>query len=105
MTPIKHHVAQRQVPPSPFVLNLNPRTKCISVVEKRYKYFTEDTSDDLNRDWFVHDKPWPIMLTGRALWIAFAKEGPIGSDIFDAIIKLLQEEDASMYKEAGCNER
>ena len=56
-------------------------------------------------DWFVHDKPWPIMLTGRALWIAFAKEGPIGSDIFDAIIKLLQEEDESMYKEAGCNER
>ena len=48
-TPIKRHVAQRQIPPSPFDLNLNPRTKCISVVEKRFRYFIEDESQDLDR--------------------------------------------------------
>ena len=48
-TPIKRHVAQRQIPPSPFDLNLNPRTKCISVVEKRFRYFIEDESPDLDR--------------------------------------------------------
>ena len=49
VTPIKRHVVQRQVPPSPFDLNLNPRTKCISVIEKRFKYFKEEDSDDLER--------------------------------------------------------
>ena len=48
-TPIKRHVAQRQIPPSQFDLNLNPRTKCISVVEKRFRYFIEDESPDLDR--------------------------------------------------------
>jgi len=47
--PIKRHVVQRQVPPSPFDLNLNPRTKCISVIEKRFKYFKEEDSDDIER--------------------------------------------------------
>ena len=49
VTPIKRHVVQRQVPPSPFDLNLNPRTKCISVIEKRFKYFKEEDSVDLER--------------------------------------------------------
>ena len=57
------------------------------------------------RIWFAHDRPWPIRLTGRDLWIAFAMEGPIGTSIVDAMIRLVQEEDTAMYKDAGCNER
>ena len=41
VTPIKCHVAERQVPPSPFELNLIPRTISISVIEKMYKKFEE----------------------------------------------------------------
>ena len=57
------------------------------------------------RNWFVHDNPWPIRLTGRQLRVAFADGGPIETEVVDAIIRLLQEEDTWMYKEAGCNER
>ena len=49
VTPIKRHVYQRQIPPSPFDLNLTQRTISISLIEKRYEYFQEDVSEDLCR--------------------------------------------------------
>ena len=48
-TPIKRHVVERPVPPSPFDLNLTQRTISISLIEKRYEYFQEDVSEDLCR--------------------------------------------------------
>ena len=49
ITPIKRHVAKRQVPPSPFDLNLVPAAKGITIIEKKYKNFIEDYSDNLNK--------------------------------------------------------
>ena len=53
----------------------------------------------------MHDKPWTIKLIGRELWMAFVKRGPISTELFDAITRLLQEEDATMYRDSGCQER
>lgn len=104
-TPIKRHVVERHVPPSPFDLNLIPRTKSISVIEKVYKNFVAEDSSAPNRIWFNHDDPWPLTLTGQQLWKAFVGEVPITTEIVDAIIRLLQEEDPLMYKDCGCDER
>ena len=48
-TPIKRHVVERHVPPLPFDLNLIPRTKSISVIEKVYKNFVAEDSSAPNR--------------------------------------------------------
>ncbi|XP_039774929.1 uncharacterized protein LOC120642275 isoform X3 [Panicum virgatum] len=101
VTPIKCHVAERQVPPSPFELNLIPRTISISVIEKMYKKFEEEEPAALNSVWFEHDDPWTIRLTGYELWKGFVQSVPITTEIFDAIVRLLQEEDTSMYKDVA----
>ena len=49
ITPIKRHVAKRQVPPSPFDLNLVPASKGITIIEKKYRNFVEDYSDSLEK--------------------------------------------------------
>ena len=36
------------------------------------------------RNWFVHDNPWPIRLTGRQVRVAFADGGPIEIEVVDA---------------------
>lgn len=105
VTPIKRQVYQLQIPPSPFDLNLTQRTISISLIEKRYEYFHEDVSEDLSRTWFHHEDPWAISLTGVELKSAFVKPGNISTNIFDAIIMLLQEEDTTMYKLCGCDQQ
>jgi len=102
VTPVKRHVAERRVPPSPFDLNLNPRTKSITFIEKMFQHFVEEEYAVLNRVWFRHDEPWTLSLTGRQLWVAFAKSVLINTETFDAIIRLLQEEDIMMYKDCCC---
>ena len=57
------------------------------------------------RDWFVHDIPWTIKIKGRDLWTDFVVPGAITMETFDAIIRLLQEQDTLMYKDANCNHR
>ena len=135
VTPVKRHVEKRQVPPSPFDLNLIPRSKSITVIERKYACFVEEEHRVLNRYvcvtnnfrcpyivvfvlilskcsilllhvdrvWFQHEDPWPLSLTGRELWDAFAKPGTLHSDTFDAIVRLLQEEDILMYKDGCCD--
>ena len=49
ITPIKRHVAKREVPPSPFDLNLVPASKGITIIEKKYRNFVEDYSDNLEK--------------------------------------------------------
>ena len=54
------------------------------------------------RYWFDHDEPWPIKLSGQELQNAFSEGGQVQTEVFDAIIRLLQVEDTIMYSEAGC---
>jgi len=59
----------------------------------------------LCRTWFHHEDPWAISLTGVELKSAFVKPGNITTNIFDAIIRLLQEEDTTMYKLCRCDQQ
>ena len=49
ITPIKRHVVARDVPPSPFDLNLVPRTTSINLVEKKFKLFAQEDAINLKR--------------------------------------------------------
>ena len=59
----------------------------------------------LCRTWFHHEDPWAVRLTGVELKSAFVKPGNISTNIFDAIIRLLQEEDTTMYKLCRCDQQ
>ena len=49
VTPCKRHVVKREMPPSPFDLNLAPITRSITEVGQKYKCFEEHDGEDLDR--------------------------------------------------------
>ena len=53
----------------------------------------------------MHDIPWPIVIKGRDLWQELVGPLPISIATFDAITRLLQDQDMLMYKNSDCHHR
>ena len=49
ITPCKRMVVSREIPPSPFDLNLVPSTRSLSLIEGKFNYFMEHDGEDLDR--------------------------------------------------------
>jgi len=64
-----------------------------------------DLTHSVCRFWIEHDVPRQIKIKGAVLQDQFREDGVIRSEIFCAMVRHLQNLDASMYRNSGCDHK
>ncbi|CAL4990775.1 unnamed protein product [Urochloa decumbens] len=95
--PCKRHVERRCCDSSPFELNMIHRETETELADKHYKLVMSDTDDHLSRDWIIISKPTRIRITGEVLQQEFKEGAAISSEVFAAMVWVLQCQENALY--------
>ncbi|CAL4976186.1 unnamed protein product [Urochloa decumbens] len=101
----QRQVDDGSIPPSPFELKFQLPGGLRQIAYDKYRVIMANTGKQLQRVWLKLEQPKLLEITGAQLQCSFRDDAAIGCAVLSAVVRLLQQEETSMYKKHGSNEK
>ncbi|KAL6615921.1 hypothetical protein ACP70R_038191 [Stipagrostis hirtigluma subsp. patula] len=82
---------------SPFGLNIFHGSAPQKGIDALMKYLPCMDDEDTDRMWFIHDRPSPIIISGRSMYPQFSCESDLSVDVMDAIVRMYKQDEEALY--------